>query len=63
MNYVVGTFQVQPSGFVGQEIIDPDGTVIAWTTNAWVAQVICMLLTEHEELLAGPQFVEGSPYG
>jgi hypothetical protein len=25
--------------------------LLAWTTNVWVAQVICKLLNEHEELL------------
>jgi hypothetical protein len=38
-------------GNVGQEIVDHDGRIIAWITDEWVAQVICKLLNENEELL------------
>jgi hypothetical protein len=47
------TFWVRPSGNVGQEVLDQDGRVIAWTTDDWVARVICRLLNEHEGLLTG----------
>lgn len=36
---------------MGHEVLGPDGNIIAWTTNAWVAQVIVKLLNENEELL------------
>jgi len=45
------TFSVHQSGNVGQEIIDDDGRIIAWTTDEWAALVICRLLNENEELL------------
>lgn len=41
---VLGPFSVLSSGTVGQEITDLDGITIAWTTDAWVAQVIVQLL-------------------
>lgn len=44
-------FTVDASGTIGQEIHDADGKTIAWTTNAWVAKVICMLMNENEHLL------------
>jgi hypothetical protein len=47
------TFWVRQSGNVGQEIIDQDGRVIAWTTDDWTARVICKLLNENEGLLRG----------
>jgi hypothetical protein len=49
----VATFSVRHSGNVGQEVLDQDGRTIAWTTDAWAAQVICRLLNEHEGLLGG----------
>jgi len=45
------TFGVRSSGNVGQEILDADRKIICWTTDPWVAQVICKLLTESEVLL------------
>jgi hypothetical protein len=48
---VLGPYSILLSGNVGQEIVDPDGKVIAWTTDQWVAQVIVKLLTENEGLL------------
>lgn len=45
------TFSVHHSGNVGQEILDKDGIIVAWTTDQWTAQVICKLLNENEELL------------
>jgi len=44
-------YSVRASGNVGQEILGPDGKIIAWTTDAWIAQVIAKLLIENEELL------------
>lgn len=43
------SFSVKSFGSFGQEILGPDGTVIAWTTDAWIAQVIARLLTQAEE--------------
>jgi hypothetical protein len=47
----VVTFSVRQSGNVGQEILDQDGKIVAWTTDEWVAQAICKLLNENEERL------------
>ena len=47
-------FTIRTNGSVGQEILDADGVVIAWTTDLWVAQVICKLMTENEGLLGYP---------
>jgi hypothetical protein len=44
-------FSVSESGDVGQVIRDQDGRAIAWTTDGWVARVICKPLNEHEGLL------------
>lgn len=44
-------FVIRSSGIIGQEIIDADGRVVAWTTDEWVAAVICRLLNESQELL------------
>ncbi len=38
------------AGNIGQEIRDADGRTIAWTTDAWLAQVICMLMNDNEHL-------------
>ena len=48
---ILGPFSVHTNGGIGQEIRDPDGTIIAWTTDVWVAQAIARLLNENEELL------------
>jgi hypothetical protein len=48
---VCSPYSVQVSGTIGQEIIDPDGKIIAWTTDVWVDQVIVKLLNENENLL------------
>ena len=48
---ILGPFSVHTAGGIGQEIRDPDGTIIAWTTDVWVAQVIARLLIENEHLL------------
>jgi hypothetical protein len=45
---LLGPFSIRLSGNIGQEIRDPDGKIIAWTTNTWIAEVICKLLTEQE---------------
>ncbi len=42
---------VRQSGNIGQEILGPDGRIVAWTTDAWIAKVIRRLLIENEELL------------
>jgi hypothetical protein len=47
-------FLVRPSGNVGQEILDPDGKTVSWTTDEWTAQVICKLLNENEQLVYRP---------
>jgi hypothetical protein len=47
----LGAFSVRHSGNVGQEILDQDGNIVAWTTDEWTAQVICKVLNENEELL------------
>jgi hypothetical protein len=49
----VATFWVRRSGHIGQEVLDQDGRTIAWTTDDWVARVICRLLNENEALLGG----------
>jgi len=51
MDDVLAAFTVRQSGSIGQEILGPDGQIVAWTTDAWVAKVICRLLMENEELL------------
>ena len=48
---IMGAFSAQPLGNIGQVVLDPDGNIIAWATDAWVAQVIAKLLNENEELL------------
>jgi hypothetical protein len=47
-----GGFTVRRSGDIGQEIRGPDGKVIAWTTDSWVAQMIARLWDANEHLLA-----------
>lgn len=44
-------FSIWCNGGIGQEIVNADGMTIAWTTDPWVAQVICKLLTENDGLL------------
>ena len=60
MNDVLGAFTVRQSGNIGQEILDQDGNTIAWTTDAWSAQVICKLLTENEGLLGRKEEKDGT---
>lgn len=48
---IPGPFMIRSNGNVGQEILDDDGTTIAWTTDEWTAQVICNLLNENDGLL------------
>jgi uncharacterized protein (DUF3820 family) len=45
------SFSIRHFAKVGQEILDQDGKSIAWTTDEWIAQVICKLFNENEELL------------
>ncbi len=40
------SFTVKSSGNIGQELIDANGTVVCWTTDPWLAQVIARLLTQ-----------------
>ena len=40
-----GPFTIRSNGSLGQEILDADGTTIAWTTNLIVAQVIVELMS------------------
>ena len=47
----VAAFTVHNSGGVGKTIVNCDGEIIAWMTDDWVAQVICKLLNENEELI------------
>lgn len=44
-------FSIRSSGNVGQEIVDANGRVVAWTTGELVAAVICHLLNGNQELL------------
>ena len=44
-------FSIRRSGNIGQEILDQDGKIIAWTTDAWIAQVICKLLNDREGMI------------
>ena len=44
-------FSIWCNGGIGQEIVNADGMTIAWTTDPWVAQVICKLLIENDGLL------------
>lgn len=48
---IMGAYSVRPSGNIGQVVLDPDGKIIAWTTDSWIAQVIARLLSEKEQLL------------
>ena len=45
---VLDSYSIRQSGNV---ILNPDGKIIAWTTNPWAAQVISKLLNENEGLL------------
>ena len=60
MNDVLGAFTVRQSGNIGQEIIDQDGTVVAWTTDDWLAQVVCKLLNDNEEHLRRKEEKDGT---
>lgn len=51
MHDILGPFTVRSEGEVGQTILDLEGKVIAWTTDPWVAQVVCRLLTDNQQLL------------
>jgi hypothetical protein len=60
MTDLLGAFTVRQSGNIGQEILDQDGNTIAWTTDAWLAQVVCKLLTENMGLLGRKQETDES---
>lgn len=51
---VVGPFSVRQTGEVGQEILDPNGQVIAWTLDHVLAALIATLLTENQEMFIQP---------
>lgn len=51
----VEPYSVRTSGFVGQELIGPDGTVVAWTLDPVLAALIAKLLTESQEMFIQPQ--------
>jgi hypothetical protein len=53
-------FQARLVGTMGHEIIDPQGTVIAWTVNEPWAAIIVALLTEHTSINAACFFLSGS---
>jgi hypothetical protein len=42
-------FWFRQSGEAGQEILNADGLIVAWTTNQQLAQVIVRLLNQSEE--------------
>lgn len=48
---IMEAYSVRASGNIGQVVLGPDGKIIAWTTDSWLAQVIARLLSENEELL------------
>ena len=50
-NGIMEAFEVRVSGNIGQVVLDPDGEVIAWTTDSWIAQVIVKLMSENQNLL------------
>jgi len=60
MNDLLGSFTVRQSGNVGQEILDRDGNTIVWTTDAWLARVVCKLLSDNEELLRRKEEKDGT---
>ena len=35
---IIDAFSVQPSGNIGQVVLDHDGKIIAWTTDSWNAR-------------------------
>ena len=45
-----GPFMVRSSGNIGQELLDADGRIIAWTTMPWLGELICALLTDFTKI-------------
>jgi hypothetical protein len=41
-----GPFSIQTNGSLGQEILDQDGSVVAWTTTPGMGELIQLLLNE-----------------
>ena len=39
-------FTLRQSGNLGQELISPCGTILAWTTNAVFGALVCRVLNE-----------------
>lgn len=37
---------MRQSGSCGQELLDADGRIIAWTTMPWLGELICKMLTD-----------------
>jgi hypothetical protein len=48
------SFWFRHSGNIGQEILAPDGRVVAWTTDEEMASRICKLLNEASEDVDAP---------
>ena len=44
LSEMIGDYVARASGSVGQEILNPDGEVIAWTVDGFVAAIIVALL-------------------
>ena len=60
MTDLLGAFTIRQPGNIGQEILDQDGSTIAWLTDAWLAQVVCKLLNDNEELLRRKEEKDGT---
>lgn len=43
---IQGPFTIRSNGSSGQELLDADGRIVAWTTVPWLGQLICDLLTD-----------------
>jgi hypothetical protein len=46
---VGGPYSVRQSGSIGQEVVGPSGTVVAWTLDPVLAARIVKVLTENQE--------------
>jgi hypothetical protein len=53
-------FRARQVGTTGHEILDPQGTVIAWTVNEPWAAVIVALLNDHRSINAACFFLSRS---
>ena len=43
---VLTPFTIRSNGSIGQELLDADGCVVAWTTIPWLVELICSMLTD-----------------